>query len=760
MTETAGALRGIRVLDFGHYIAGPMLAMLLADQGAEVIKVEPPGGEPGRRSIGFEAWNRGKRSMVADLKDETDRASVLSLARDADVAIENFRPGVADRLGIGAATLRALNPALIYCSLPGFGAESPYRNEPAWEGIVGARTGLYRPNAHSADPVHPPLAIGSTFAAIVAAAGVAAALLARDRDGEGQTLEVPLHAATFLAKSVQLLRRETAEPPAAGSPGPRPLVRTYRCADDRYIQFHVGVEKFAREFFTLTDQPDLLDLVLRQQGTGDELALELLARFEAMFLTRPAADWEALCVQAKVPGVLCRTREEWLAHPHTAQTTVTVPSASSEGGETRQSGIAVRLLGTPGAVTADAPALDPDATPEWLDTGRSGDRPLAAATKGGEQPLHGVRVLDLTIFLAGPTCGRTLAELGADVIKIDDPNRSVSAAFSGDPDAMRLDVDRGKRSMLLDLKTERGHEVFWHLVEQADVVVENFRPGALDRIGLGYADVSKRRPDLVYASLSAYGQAGPWSPRPGFEVTTQAVTGTQVRQGRGTDTPATLPLAPNDYGTGVLGAFGVMLALAERRRNGRGQHVDAALVYTASAMQADWLLDGPGRATPEVEGLRGPSARSRLYATSDGWLYLHLTGDDDVARLLQLDPFASASNSDDPEWAAALAEVFARRPTAEWLGLLHAAGLSAAPNASPDEFLSDPTFEEAGIVVSRDHPKYGRITHLGDIFRLDRTPSGPGRPVEPLGWSTDDILTEAGFTAADVATLRGDGVVG
>ena len=748
----AGALQGIRVLDFGHYVAGPMLASLLADQGAEVIKVEPPGGEAGRRSPGFPAWNRGKRSMVADLKNEADREAVLSLAQDADVVVENFRPGVADLLGIGAEALRALNPALVYCSLPGFGAESPYRDERAWEGIVGARTGIYSPNAHSAEPVHVPVFLSSTFAAIVAAAGVAAALLARDRDGEGQTIEVPLHAATFLPKSVQMLRRpETGQP--AGPPGPRPLVRGYRCADGRYIQFHVGVERFAQSFFTLIDEPELLDLSLRQQGTGDELALEALSRFEALFLTRPAADWEELCVQAKVPGVVSRTREEWLAHPHAEQTTVAV-------GDTRQSGFAVKLLGTPGTVTTGAPELDGGSAPQWLSTPRSqDDRPAPAAQEQGSQPLHGLRVLDLTVFLAGPACGRTLAELGADVIKIDDPNRSLSAAFSGDPDVMRLDVDRGKRSMLLDLKTEQGREVFWRLVEQADVVVENFRPGALERLGLGYADVAKRRPDIVYASLSAYGQGGEWSPRPGFEVTTQAVTGVQVRQGRGTATPAGIPAAPNDYGTGVLGAFGVMLALLERNRTGEGQHVDAALVYTASAMSADWLFDAPGRPAPEPDPLLGPSARSRLYRASDGWIYLHLAGDADVARLLMLESFASLASTDDAEFATALAEILAERPAAEWLSLLYSVGLSAAPNASAAEFHSDPTFEEAGILVSRDHPEYGRLTHLGSIFRLDRTPSGPGRPVEPLGWSTDDILAEAGFPAGDVAALRESSVV-
>ena len=172
-------------------------------------------------------------------------------------------------------------------------------------------------------------------------------------------------------------------------------------------------------------------------------------------------------------------------------------------------------------------------------------------------------MLDLCIVLAGPTCGRTLAEYGADVIKIDDPARPYDPSGS-------LDVNRGKRSILLDLKQEAGRQVFFDLLETADVVVENYRKGSLAKLGLDYDSLKQRKPDLVYASLNAYGYDGPWSERPGWEQLAQATSGMQARRGGRDAAPMLMPYPVNDYGTGMMGAYAVALALHERNRTGPG----------------------------------------------------------------------------------------------------------------------------------------------------------------------------------------------
>ena len=186
-----GALDGVRVLDFGHYIPGPLLGMFLSDQGASVIKVERPDGDPARKHPAFATWNRGKQSVVLDLKSEAGQTHARTLAANSDVVIENFRPGVADRLGIGYEALSEVNPKLVYCSLPGFGEGSPHRHSQGWEPIVGAATGLYEPARDSDGPVYTPVPAASTFSAIIGAVSVTMALIARHRNGQGPTHRSP-----------------------------------------------------------------------------------------------------------------------------------------------------------------------------------------------------------------------------------------------------------------------------------------------------------------------------------------------------------------------------------------------------------------------------------------------------------------------------------------------------------------------------------------------------------------------------------------
>jgi len=217
--------------------------------------------------------------------------------------------------------------------------------------------------------------------------------------------------------------------------------------------------------------------------------------------------------------------------------------------------------------------------------------------------------------LAGRPVGGTLAEFGADVIRIDSPHRAAVAFHN--------DINRGKRSILLDLKTAEGLEVFWKLVEQADVVVQNFRKGVAERLGIDYEAVRAHKPGIVYASLNTYGQVGPWSTRPGHEQIAQAATGMQERFG-GDGRPTLAPFAVNDYGTGFMGAYGVALALLHRQRTGEGQQVDTALAYTATMLQSLYLHDYTGKTWDEPRGqdALGTGPLNRAYEASDGWFFL------------------------------------------------------------------------------------------------------------------------------------------
>ena len=766
---TNGALRGLKVLDFGHYIAGPLLGMLLSDQGAEVVKVERPGGDPARKELAFATWNRGKRSIVLDLKDAKAQETALRLAGQADVVIGNFRPGVADRLGIGYERLAADNPGLIYCSLPGFGESHPSRDKQGWEPIIGAATGLYQKVDGSDEPLYSPLPIASTFAAIVGAVAVTMALCARDRTGKGQHIEVPLYDAMFTAMGRHLVKFHEMEDPDPRNQPRLPMQRQYQCADGRWVQNHGNYQRFVHQFLEAAGNPEWGAEALADFGKPLDLetADMWVQRFTETFRQRTALEWQEAISAAGGACTVCKTVEEWLEHPHPLEAKMVVVVEDANLGQMKQPGVQVRLRGTPGAIRGRAPLLGEHSgqiLQELEQPSPAGHGPNIMSGKNVLHALDGVRVLDLCIVLAGPTCGRTLEEYGADVIKIDDPSRPYDPSGS-------LDVNRGKRSILLDLKQEEGREVFFKLLETADVVVENYRKGSLAKLGLDYESLKQRKPDLVYASLNAYGYDGLWSERPGWEQLAQATSGMQVRRGGRDDAPMLMPYPVNDYGTGMMGAYAVALALHERNRTGKGQSVDSGLALTAGLLQSPYFLDFEGheRHEPEGRGLRGISAFSRLYRAADGWLYVHCADDGAVDRMVSINEFANVRNylegtngldhPQDGELARQLSGTFATKPVAYWLDKLADAGINVAANVGIGDFRDSPQVRETGLIVTRDHPGQGSTDHLGNTAHLSETPMRVGRPTPMLGSDADEILADAGYSLDTIASLKDRGVV-
>src|SRR5688572_19306508 len=299
-------LEGVRVIDFGQYMAGPMAAMLLGDQGADVIRIDPPGG-PRWNTPANATWNRNKRSIVLDLKGEAGKETARKLIVTADVVIENFRPGVMDRLGLGAAAMTAANPRLVYCSLPGFGADDPRANVKAWEGVLGAATAAYRPNpAAAADrkeqPVYTVIPYASAAGALLCAVTVAMALHARERSGTGQRVEIPLFDATFNligARGLLVNGKRSGEHHF-------PWNRQVLCKDGRWLMYS-GNNKNAEAFLKSTGLDKWRDAGLSES--------ELLQKFDEVMRTRPAREWEDIIAELGSEGVICHTSPQWLQHP-------------------------------------------------------------------------------------------------------------------------------------------------------------------------------------------------------------------------------------------------------------------------------------------------------------------------------------------------------------------------------------------------------------------------------------------------------------
>ena len=709
-----GALAGVRVVDFGQWIAGPLAAMLLGDQGAEVTRIDPPGG-PRWKTSANATLNRGKASVVLDLERDEGRARARQLIDAADVVIENFRPGVMDRLGLGAREAMERNPRLVYCSLPGFASDDPRAALPAWEGVVGAATGVYLQGGEARFTAVP---ICSTFGAIAAAVSIVMALIARHRDGLGQRIEVPLFDATFLAiGSTGLLVNGK---PEGGRPDD-PWAGIFQCADGRWIRLSLATYRFLERFVDAIGKRDWIakGYVQRERpgslARGTELRERQQAELARLFRSRAAAEWEELGRTADVPLTLIRTTAEWLATDHARAAGIVTSVVDPELGAMLQPGLAVQLTATPGAAEA---RISPRAA-----SGR-----LSAA-------LEGIRVVDLTQVLAGPTATRTLAEFGADVVKINNP-REEGAGYRWQVHRYHTDVNRGKRTMLVDLKTPEGLEVLDRLIERADVVMQNFRRGVAERLGIGYEQVKARRPDIVYGSVSFCGYGGPWERVPGYEPNAQAMTGMAARMGGESGPPGPMPYAPNDYATGLLGAFGVALALFHRQRTGEGRHAQTSLVAAATILQATL--------SPMREEALGWSALQRLYRASDEWFFLG-AADSDADRLAAVDGVDGIADLKGRELGGALEKCFARRSAKEWVGALTAADIGAHRLVSATALMNDPWVVAHGLSLTRFTAGGDAITTIGPPFRLSRTPVVPGTLVSAPGADAADVLASFGM---------------
>jgi crotonobetainyl-CoA:carnitine CoA-transferase CaiB-like acyl-CoA transferase len=723
-----GVLKGIRVIDFGQYIAGPLLGMMLADHGAEVIHIDPPNG-PAWDTPANNTWNRGKKSLTLDLKNPADLYVSKKLVNSADVLIENFRPNVMTRLGLGYEAMLKSNPRLLYCSMPGFAADDPRSNIRGWEGIIASATWTYRPSSidsNSTRPVYTSIPIASSYAAFISAVSISMALISRESYGLGQWIEVPLFDAMFpvMGSRVITLHDQTTPTSRGVNPG---WTRTFECNDGRWVQYHSGNLRFD-DFLSATG----VDLWPTSESPSD-----YQNRMEDLFKTRSSTEWESLISHLGSEAAICRSTSEWIAHPHAWQSGMVTMVDGTNLGSMVQPGINTRLSKTPGNIRGPVLVVKPEEID--LDTTfSSAGHDLSELENSLPPVLKDVKVLDLCIVLAGPTCGRTLAEFGADVIKIDSPDR-LRVSFHNE-------INRAKRSIVLDLKTEKGLSIFWKLLEGTDVVVQNFRKGVADKLGVGYEQVRLKKPDIIYASLNTYGQEGELADRPGHEQIAQAATGMQERFG-GEGQPLTQPFAINDYGTGFMGAYGVALALMHRMRTGEGQHVDTALAYTSCTLQSTFLMDYPGKIWNEIRGqdALGSGPLNRAYQVKDGWVFLSLPWNQ-RDRLRQVNKMEDIMVLNSTELEQRIENVMISQTVVDCVKLMGSLDISAhrvVDKAS--DLLEDQWIVSHGLSITREHQELGNITTTGPAPRLSLTPVRVGRPAPKPGSDAKEILSDIGL---------------
>jgi crotonobetainyl-CoA:carnitine CoA-transferase CaiB-like acyl-CoA transferase len=390
--------------------------------------------------------------------------------------------------------------------------------------------------------------------------------------------------------------------------------------------------------------------------------------------------------------------------------------------------------------------------------------------------LEGIRVLDLTQIMAGPFCAMLLADLGAEVIKIERPQGGDDSRRMGPPyyngeSAAFMAVNRNKYGLALDLQTPAGKDILWRLIDTADVLVENFRPGAMDRLGFGYEPVHARRPELVYGSISGYGQTGPYRDRGGFDLVAQAMSG--VLSVTGTpEAPAKVGVPISDLNAGLFASHGILAALLVRGRTGEGQYVETsllegALAYTIWESNEYWATGTPPVGLGTAHRLSAPY---QVFPTADGWIAIGAANQRTWERL------AGALRRDDllhdarfstnsgrmanlPALIETLSDTFKTAPTSEWSERLDVAGVPAGPVLTLDGVYEHPQVQARQMDVEIEHPVAGRVHAIGMPVKYSATPGKFSRPAPLLGQHTVEVLRSIGMSDEEYQHARAQGVV-
>ncbi|SDE56852.1 CoA transferase [Ruegeria marina] len=800
-------LSHVRVLDFGHYLAGPLAGMMLADLGAEVIRIDPPGG-PRWKDPAFDMLSRGKRALTLDLKSAAGRDTALDLVRRADVVIENFRPGVMERLGLGPEALRQANADIISLSLPGFASTDPeFAGLAAWEAVIAARTGQFTDmglnrRLMGINPSFTPLGLASAYGAAFGAMSVLFALAARDRTG-GDHIEVPLASALLEGlvynceqvedypdrykspRELELERRAREGLPndlsfAELSEFLDPFYRTYTCADGRgfyivscSIVNHpqrvlqvLGLGDLLKElpdFDVYVDKADWpADWALRSYPVGARDRQRLSEAMKAAFLTRPSHEWEALFGAAKAPATAQRSTAEWLADPHALASGLVVELDDPRHGRIRQMGNVAWLADDPGTMIKIAGPKPDDVRGDLSCILEEPPRTSSGGQgKGGW--LDGLKVLDLTNVIAGPTIGSTLARFGAQVTLVQPVRPSVdpwNAVVFG------LHAQRGKESILLDLHSGAGQEALWRMVAEADVITMNGTDQQRASLGLTESRLNEINPRLILVQLDAWGgpRRGPKSDHLGYDDLAQAATGVMTRFGGGPETPEEhAHFGTIDALTGYCACVALGAALERLRVTGKGGIARASLAAAGEMIQAQFMYDFEGRPAfdePSGRAARGWGPFYRCYTAADGWMFVAAPTEREtaLARVPELSDLVGC----EADLEAELCNRFAKRPVAHWthafagsstgitpLGSLHGtrnAGLQLESEGTID--ICKATFR----AVRHDRHPMGRWVDLVAPNAVRPGKAGitiPG-PAPKYGQDTRKILARLGYNDTDI----------
>ncbi len=792
---------GLNVLELGSgSIAASMAGMVLADAGARVVKVEPPEGDRLRTAnpSGFLVWNRGKESLVADLRTAEGQEQLRTLAAVADVVIEGFAPGTTERWGIGPDALRAANPGLVHLSITGFGSSGPYAGLKGYDSLVAAKAGVWARGAfgHRDGAIMFPVPWGSYGAAMQSVAGIIGALLVRERTGRGQALDATLVSGLepldyFVATIAQLMAKKGEEPmsDARSATAASRYGVLLATRDGRFIQ-------------TSTLLPHQGKALCEVAGIGHVLEEPRFSRLPMFDTPDDAQAWEDLLLEAfraedldhwlprleaspDIAFEVAVTSEEGLAHPQIVHNRDVITIDDPEVGPVRQVGPVGHFERSPLAPTRSAPALGVQDGPFT---------PGPPPAGGGDAPAHpfaGVTIVEFGYFYAMPYGTAMAAALGARVIKIEDGNGDPHRMSFG-PDVASNKTTAAKESLSVDLRTAEGQAIARKVVARADVFVTGFRSGVADKLGLGYDELKVLNPRLLYVHAAGYGSDGPYAHRALYAQAAQAVAGSFGRQvGYWADPARNMDMSVIELQAVVIprlaqvvdgdsnAALGVLAALAlgiyHQQRTGEGQRLMTSMIGGNAWAYADDFCTYDGKQPVPLcdDEYYGTGALDRVYpAAEDTWVCVAVRSDAEFESLVGTiglpelatdERFATAEvrAANDDALVAALGARFGEKPAPEWEASLSGArvGCVAVNMSGQPAFTSfDPVLRETGLTVTFEHPLFGEMVRAAPPVAFSET---PGRVAPPClrGQHNRLILAELGYSDDEIATLEAGGVV-
>ncbi|BBZ31214.1 hypothetical protein MMAD_55090 (plasmid) [Mycolicibacterium madagascariense] len=747
MSSKSGPLEGVRVVDATTGIAGPLATMILADFGADVLRVEVGvGGEVASPLPGEVMWHRNKTVVVvgddpAGLLDDVDLVvtSDDAEARRLGVAVDGPQPG-----------------ALVHLHLPAWRPPAGEVVDPMLaDRMVQARYGVARrQTSFGGGPVECVYPFVSYLQGAWGATVSIAALVERVQRGIGQRVVVDaLHGAIVAATTTMFADPKTPLPNTAVGPGgPNPAFGTYECADGEWIFLGALGVKFQDIAFEVLGTTDVTAhpriAANREEIYAVDLRNQVRARIAEGFRAQSRAHWLDGLGRAGCPVSPVGRRDEWLDHPQVVAMGQRVTIDDPQVGRVVMGGIPVDFSESP---CPDVLARRYADHVTWPDRPRpvvsaSGDVGEALPGRG---PLDGVRVLDLGTVLAGPYAGQLLASLGADVIKVE--------TTKGDEFRTRGHmVNRGQRSVSVDLRDERGHDAFMWLAASSHVVLDNFRPGVSTRLKVDLDSLRTVNPGVIATSITGFGGIGPMGDHPGYDPVVQALSGIMQAQG-GDAEPVFCTVSVNDVTSACLAALGTCAALYHHAVGRGGQAVGTSLAAAAVFMQGNELVRYDGRRPAETGGrdYPGPQPTSRYYRCADGWARLHLPSADAAARA----GLVAHPGLDTRALAYAIAFSVAGMSVAELADAVTPYGGVVERARDNKEVLVDPNGVEDGHLGVVRWPD-GNQTHLPRAYATFGRRGVPPMMTTPgMGEHTREVLLEAGLDEAAVEELARRGIV-